>query len=301
MAVKALGSNYFLHDDFPLGIRRVDKFQNISHADDLTEIEHYHDFTEIAFIVKGKGTQVIEEQEYAVSAGDVFVLQGHQKHFFKDTEGVEIVNVMYSDRKNNPLISNEVRLLEGYRALFFLESQYRAWHHFKNKLHLVRSELAKIEILLNSMILEFNKQQEGYRLILKNRLEELIILLSRHYSSLDATEAKALVRIGKVIDFMELNFADKIYLDELADMAFMSTRNFQRIFKKAVGSSPSNYLMQIRLQKSRKLLRETDLSVSEIAGDTGFGDGNYFIKCFKKENGITPVKFRMRYSGRNKD
>jgi transcriptional regulator GlxA family with amidase domain len=68
-----------------------------------------------------------------------------------------------------------------------------------------------------------------------------------------------------------------------------------------VGSSPSNYLMQIRLQKSRKLLRETDLSVSEIANDTGFGDGNYFIKCFKKENSITPVKFRMRYSGRNKD
>lgn len=295
MAVKALGSNYFMQDDFPLGIMRVDRFQNISHPDDLTEIEHYHDFTEIAFIVKGKGIQVIEEQEYAVSAGDVFVLQGHQKHFFKEADGVEIVNVMYNDDRKAPILSNEVRMLDGYRALFILESQYRAWHYFKNKLHLMRSEMARMEMLLNSMLQEFREQQDGYRLVLINKLEELIVLLSRHYSQLDATEAKALVRIGKIIDFLELNFADKIYLDDLASMAYMSTRNFQRIFKKAVGSSPSNYLMHIRLQKARKLLRESDLSVSEIATEAGFTEGNYFIKCFKKENGITPIKFRMRY------
>jgi AraC-like DNA-binding protein len=300
MAVKALGSNYFIFSDFPLSVRRVDRFQNISHKDDLTEIEHFHDFTEIAFVIKGKGTQVIEEQEYAVSAGDVFVLQGNQKHYFKDTEGVEIVNVMFNDRKSNPFLSQEVRMLDGYRALFFLESQYRAWHHFKNKLHLNRSEMAKIEMLLNAMLQEFANQDDGYRLVLKNKLEELIVLLSRHYSQLDATEAKALVRIGKVIDFMELHFANKIYLDTLAEMAFMSTRNFQRIFKKAVGSSPSNYLMQIRLQLARRLLRETDFSVAEIGSDSGFGDANYFIKCFKKENGITPVKFRLRYSMQKK-
>jgi AraC-like DNA-binding protein len=300
MVVKALGSNYFLFDDFPLSIRRVDRFQNISHAEDLTEIEHFHDFTEIAFVVKGKGTQVIEEQEYIVSAGDVFVLQGNQKHYFKDSDGVEIVNVMYNHHRKRPFISEEVQKLEGYKALFILESQYRAWHYFKNKLHLVRSELAKIEMLLNGMIQEFTNQHEGFKLILKNRLEELIILLSRHYSQLDATEAKALVRIGKIIDYMELNFTDKIYLDQLAEMAYMSTRNFQRIFKKAVGSSPSSYLIQIRLQKARKLLRETDFPVSVIAVDAGFGDGNYFIKCFKKENGITPVKFRMRYLSKEK-
>jgi len=300
MTDKALGSNYFKEPSFPLSVKKVDRKFNISHSADLTEIEHFHDFTEIVFIIKGKGIQMIEEQEYPVSAGDVFVLQGNQKHYFKEAGAVEIVNVMYDAKKNKNLISEPIRKLEGYKALFILESQFRARHYFKNKLHLVRSDMAKLEIILNSMILELDHQFEGYQLILKNRLEELIILLSRYYSRLDATEAQSLVRIGKVIDYLEENFAEKIYLDGLSEMAFMSTRNFQRIFKKAVGSTPSNYLMQIRLQRARKLLRETGLPVSEIADVTGFGDGNYFIKCFKTENELTPNKFRLRYGGLKK-
>jgi AraC-like DNA-binding protein/mannose-6-phosphate isomerase-like protein (cupin superfamily) len=298
MTDKALGVNYFGDSHFPLSVRKVDRSQKISHEDDLTEIEHFHDFTEIVFIIKGKGIQIIEEKEYQVSAGDVFVLQGNQKHYFKDAGAVEIVNVMYISKKGNPLISDEVKKLEGYKALFILESQYRALHYFKNKLHLVRSDMAKLEIILNSMIAEQQNKYEGHELILKNRLEELIVLLSRYYSRLDATEAQSLIRIGKIIDFMEHHFVDKIYLDELSEKAFMSTRNFQRIFKKAVGSSPTNYLMQIRLQNARKLLRESDMPISNIAVHSGFGDDNYFIKCFKKEYTVTPIKFRMKYGNR---
>jgi AraC-like DNA-binding protein/mannose-6-phosphate isomerase-like protein (cupin superfamily) len=296
MAIKALGLHYFDDEEFPLNICRIERKENITHAFDLTEIEHYHDFNELVFIIKGKGIQVIEQNEYMVSAGDVFVLQGNQKHYFKDPSGIELVNVMFAPNKQQNIISDSVRKLEGYNALFILESQYRALHHFQNKLHLDRSDMAKMEFILNSMMLELEHKLEGYKTLLGNKLEELIILLSRHYSSLEATEAKALVRIGKVIDYLENNFTDKIYLDKLAEMAFMSTRNFQRIFQKAVGSSPSNYIMQIRLQKARKMLRNTESPITDIAIDSGFGDSNYFIKCFKKEIGITPVKFRMRYN-----
>jgi AraC-like DNA-binding protein/mannose-6-phosphate isomerase-like protein (cupin superfamily) len=296
MAIKALGLHYFDDEEFPLNICRIERKENITHAFDLTEIEHYHDFNELVFIIKGKGIQVIEQNEYMVSAGDVFVLQGNQKHFFKDPSGIELVNVMFAPNKRQNIISDSVRKLEGYNALFILESQYRALHHFQNKLHLDRSDMAKMEFILNSMMLELEHKLEGYKTLLGNKLEELIILLSRHYSSLEATEAKALVRIGKVIDYLENNFTDKIYLDKLAEMAFMSTRNFQRIFQKAVGSSPSNYIMQIRLQKARKMLRNTESPITDIAIDSGFGVSNYFIKCFKKEIGITPVKFRMRYN-----
>lgn len=294
MAIKALGKHYFEDENFPLNICRVERKENIAHEFDLTEIEHYHNFSELVFIVKGKGVQVIEEQEYVVAAGDVFVLQGNQKHFFKDASGIEIVNVMFAHNAKQNFISESIRKLDGYNALFILESQYRAKHYFKNKLHLNRSSMAKMEFILNSMIAELDQKQEGYKIILSNKLEELIINLSRQYSSLDATEAKSLVRIGKVIDYLENHFDDKIQLNDLAEMAFMSPRNFQRIFKKAVGSTPSSYLMQIRLQRARKLLRNTNTPVSDIAIQCGFGDGNYFTKCFKKEIGYTPVKFRMR-------
>lgn len=295
MAIKALGKHYFEEEDFPLNICRIEQKENVTHEFDLTEIEHFHDFNELVFIVKGKGVQVIEQNEYLVTAGDVFVLQGNQKHYFKDASDIEIVNVMFSANKKAKLISPSTQKLEGYNALFILESNYRAKHHFTNKLHLDRSELAKMEFILNSMIMELQHKMEGYKTLIGNKLEELIVLLSRHYSNLEATEAKSLVRIGKVIDYLENNYAEKVYIDHLAEMAFMSPRNFQRIFKKALGETPSNYIMQIRLQKARKLLRTSDISMAEVAHTCGFSDDKYFIKCFKKTFDITPVKFRMRY------
>lgn len=294
MPTKALGSDYFDINNYPIHICKVERMQNVTHPADLTEIEHYHDFIEIALILRGQGVQIVDNNEYVVSAGDVFVLQGKQRHYFKDASGLEIVNIMYDD-KIRDLISPSVKQMEGYKALFILEPQYRVLHHFKNKLHLDRSDMAKLEYVINTMILEQDNKQEGYKIIIENRLEELIVLLSRYYSRLEATEAQALVRIGKVIDYMESNFNANIYLDQLAEMSNMSTRNFQRIFKKAVGSSPTTYLTQIRLQKARKLLRESDLSVADVATEIGFADANYFIKSFKKETGTTPVKFRMRY------
>ncbi len=294
MPTKALGSDYFDINNYPIHICKVERMQNITHPADLTEIEHYHDFIEIALILRGQGVQIVDNNEYVVSAGDVFVLQGMQRHYFKDAKGLEIVNIMYDDKFKN-LIPSAVKQMEGYKALFILEPQYRVLHHFKNRLHLDRSDMAKLEYVINTMITEQNSRQEGYKIVIANRLQELIVLLSRYYSRLEATEAQALVRIGKVIDFMESNYNTNIYLDTLAEMSNMSTRNFQRIFKKAVGSAPNAYLMQIRLQKARKLLRDSDISIADIAAEIGFTDANYFIKCFKKETGTTPVKFRMRY------
>jgi AraC-like DNA-binding protein len=295
MSTKALGIDYFETDNFPIHICKVERMQNITHPADLTEIEHYHDFTEIVFIIRGQGVQVVDGNEYLVSAGDVFVLQGNQKHYFKDASGLEIINIMYDHLRIKNLISPSVKQLEGYNALFILEPQYRVLHHFKNKLHLERSEMAKLEYIMNTMLMEQTNRIEGYKVIIANRLEELVVLLSRYYSGLEATEAQALVRIGKVIDFLEQNFSSNIYLAELAGMSNMSIRNFQRIFKKAVGSSPTTYLTQIRLQKARKLLHESNTAIADIAAKIGFADANYFIKCFKKTTGTTPVKFRMRY------
>jgi len=204
--------------------------------------------------------------------------------------------LMY-DLKHSPnLINENIKQLDGYKALFILEPQYRSNHHFKNMLRLTRDELATIEVILNTMFYEQEQKKEGYEIILVNRLEELIVLLSRHYSEIKTTKAKTLVRIGKVIDYIETNYREAIHIDELSDMAFMSKRNFMRIFKESVGLSPIIYLNQVRLQKARSLLRETNRQVIEIAAMCGFSDSNYFIKCFRRAYGTTPNRFRTRFN-----
>lgn len=296
MPVQAEGTNYFGNQIFPVNISKVYYHQGISHPYDLTRTLHYHDFTEIVVILNGNGIHEVEGQRYKVSAGDTFVLQDFQKHQFIDASEVEIVNVMFDLKKRPDMLNlNEIKKMPGYNALFILEPQYRNTRQFKNRLQLNRSELAKVEFILNSMFWEQNNQESGYETILRNHLEDLIILMARQYSKIETHEARALMRIGEVIDYLERNYKSRIYLDEMADRACMSKRHFHRIFKNATGESPLDYLIQIRLQKARELLRTTCLAVSDVAYESGFADVNHFIKKFKKHLLVTPHKYRMNF------
>lgn len=291
----AKGDNYFKDHDLAINVCRINRMKQISHENDLTEIEHHHDFIEIVFLTKGKGIQVISNNEYEVSKGDIFILQGFQNHYFKDAGNAEIINVMFDPVRNPGLIPEEVKMIDGYNALFILEPRYRNRTHFKNMLHLSSIDLVKSEYILNTMMHEFQQQEPGYELFLKNKLEEIIIFLSRKYSQISIPKAKSLVRIGKAISFIENNYLNDIYIQQLAEMSFMSVRNFQRIFKDSTGLSPNEYILDLRIQNASRLLTETDSSISDISGQVGITDWFYFSKAFKKRFGISPTKYRKQH------
>lgn len=290
----AKGDNYFRDHALALNVCKINRMKNISHENDLTEIEHHHDFVEIVFITKGKGIQVISNNDYEVSEGDIFILQGFQNHYFKDAGKAEMINVMFDPVKSPGLISPEFKTIDGYSALFILEPRYRNRMHFKNMLHLNRVDLAKSEYILNGMLIEIARKEPGYELFLKNKLEEIIIFLSRKYSQISIPKAKSLVRIGKAIDFIERNFHNNIYIQQLAELSFMSVRNFQRIFKEATGQSPNNFLLELRIQNASKILTETDLAIYDISEQVGISDWFYFSKAFKKKFGVSPLKYRKQ-------
>jgi len=290
----AKGDNYFKDHDLAINVCKINRMKQISHDNDLTEIEHHHDFIEIIFVTKGKGTQIISNNEYEVSEGDIFILQGFQNHYFKDASRVEIVNLMFDPIKNPNLVSQDVKTIGGYPALFILEPSYRNRMHFKNMLHLNSVDLAKSEYILNGMLQELAHKEPGYELSLKNKLEEIIIFLSRKYSQISFPKAKSLVRIGRAIAFIENNFQNNIYVQHLAEMSFMSIRNFQRIFKDSTGLSPNDYLLEFRIQNASKLITETDSPIYEISEQVGITDWFYFSKAFKKRFGICPTKYRKQ-------
>ena len=290
----AKGDNYFKDHALAINVCKVNRMKNISHQNDLTEIEHHHDFVEIVFITKGKGIQVISNNEYEVSEGDIFILQGFQNHYFKDAGKAEMINVMFDPVKSPGLVSDEIKTIDGYSALFILEPRYRNRMHFKNMLHLNRVDLAKSEYVLNGMLHELAQKEPGYELFLRLKLEEIILFLSRKYSQISIPKAKSLVRIGKAIHFIETNFYNNIYIQQLADLSFMSIRNFQRIFKEATGLSPNDYLLEFRIQHASMLLTETDSAIYSVSEQVGIADWFYFSKAFKKKFGVSPLAYRKQ-------
>lgn len=95
-----------------------------------------------------------------------------------------------------------------------------------------------------------------------------------------------------VQNYMKKNFRERITLEEMAAMASMSKYYFIKVFKKAAGISPGEYLKYCRINEAKRLLKETSYPVSQIAELVGYGNANIFIQNFKQCVGITPLKYR---------
>lgn len=287
------GIHYFGPSGFPLAVRRVrtDTEQTFSHPHDLTEVEHSHDFCELAIVTHGSAMHMLEGNPFPVTAGDVFLLQGRQRHYFYEREHLDLINIMYDPDKIG-LPENELRKMPGYCAMFMLEPTYRRQHRFASRLHLKRVPLGRAEHLAEEMEKECEAKQPGFEAVLRAKLLELIVYLSRTYVSTDTTEAHALLRVGNVIGALEYDFTKDWKLDELQKIAHMSRSNLMRIFRKATGQTPIEYLVRLRIQRGMELLLNTTLRITEIALEVGFNDSNYFTRQFKRVVGESPRAFR---------
>ena len=109
-ATIADGTNYFGINGFAVTVRRVktDTEHTPSHPHDLTEIEHYHDFCELVIVTHGQSMHHLEGNDFPVTAGDIFLLQGMQRHYFYDRKDLDLINIMY-DPEQVGLPENELR------------------------------------------------------------------------------------------------------------------------------------------------------------------------------------------------
>ena len=99
--------------------------------------------------------------------------------------------------------------------------------------------------------------------------------------------------------FMQDHFTEELSIEETARKAGICPSFLRRLFQDFCGESPLQYLRNLRLERSRILLRNPYLSIAEIAERCGFGDSNYFIRIYKSRYGITPRKDRPVLSGRS--
>lgn len=99
--------------------------------------------------------------------------------------------------------------------------------------------------------------------------------------------------IAKALDFINSHYHKDITLNDLADYVFMSQWYFSKLFKKEIGETFSEFLLKVRLDKAKELLKGSlELKTYEVAEKVGFNDARYFGQIFKKVTGMTPSEFR---------
>lgn len=99
-------------------------------------------------------------------------------------------------------------------------------------------------------------------------------------------------RIHEVISLMEQNLEEPLKLTELAHYVNISQRQLERLFKQYTGSTPLRYYLNIRLDRARGLVTQTELSLAEIAQACGFNSAEPFTRAYKKRFGLLPSKDR---------
>ncbi|SHF19181.1 AraC family transcriptional regulator [Chryseobacterium takakiae] len=124
-------------------------------------------------------------------------------------------------------------------------------------------------------------------------LKELLIRLmqTQARSMVEKNIVKNKSRIGFAVDYIRKNLHQKLSIESIAKIAYVSKSNFFKMFKDELGTSPNEFILRERISKAKELLKSRN-SIKETAFQTGFSDTNYFTRVFKQLVGVTPKNYQ---------
>lgn len=121
----------------------------------------------------------------------------------------------------------------------------------------------------------------------------LIIHLLRHYSTsmqnvVPKPSGLTTIQLRQAIDYVQAHLDQDLSLAQIAAAISISPTYFSRLFKRATGSSPHQYVIQQRVERAKVLLKTTDLAIANIAFQVGFSSQSHLTQHFKRFTGVTP-------------
>lgn len=134
------------------------------------------------------------------------------------------------------------------------------------------------------------------RLLVEGLARSILVHLLSHYSLDGGPEFESVGLPGhslrKVVCHLEANLEKAFSLSSCATLARLSPSHFSRLFRASTGLAPSRFFQLLRLERARRLLRETELSVLEVALEVGYGSVSHFSQIFRREAGLSPSAYR---------
>lgn len=135
------------------------------------------------------------------------------------------------------------------------------------------------------------------QLYIKSSLLYLLATLSSHglFMPTEKNLDKRVESIKTALTYIKENYQDKIYIADLAGQVNLNEQYFCRLFKKAIGCSPIEYLNEYRIKQAKRLLEETDLPVMEVCLECGYNNLGNFLREFRKYTKTTPLQYRKHF------
>ena len=247
-------------------------FSSSHYIKPLSCMQHYHSLFELYYMEKGSCNYFIDNKSYKIEAGDLVLIPGGIVH------KTQYENIEYS------------RLLINCSKYYIPSSVFKVLpellYVYNNPD--IQEEIKDIFLAIQN---DYEAPDSFSQESIKTLIHSLFILLARNPNKKSQAATKN-EYIEKAIEYIQNNFAKKITLPLVSGICAVSPEHMSRSFKKETGFGFLEYVTIIRLKHAESLLKNTSLSVTEIAEKCGFEDSNYFSAVFKKYYGIPPKKLK---------
>lgn len=156
-----------------------------------------------------------------------------------------------------------------------------------------------IEGIFSALKEELQSNQIGGSLLIDNLKTTLAIHLLRKYCSTKPKlssyeDGLSPLKLRKIKEYIDVNLDRNLKIVELAAIVQISPYHFIRLFRKNLGQTPYQYILQRRIEKGKDLLQHSQLSTEEIAASLGFCDRSHFAKYIKRFTGLTPKQLQTK-------
>jgi AraC-like DNA-binding protein len=280
-------SKDFFNGDFPFAISRV-KHTSKQFEDGA---RREREFWKITLVLAGKGKALINESQYQLQPGSVFIVHPRDQTTYQiESETLECYNVLFLPR----LFSGELESLTDHYSFFyfFSEKLSPAKVELEARQNLFHFEKTPGDFLKDFETLEreFKTQDALYRPMIRHRLLELLIRLSRNAAN---KSKKAIhLRIADYIDrLIEKHYESPLHLEVFTLQAGISRDRLARRYRAERGKTITEALNEFRVAKAAELLKDKKLSATDVCHSVGFSDLSFFYKLFRKKYGVSPRKF----------
>lgn len=280
-----------MKDEFPFWIMRT------NHG---TISEHSHEFVELVYIVRGKGMHIFEGVSYEIRAGDVFIINPGETHSYtaQNDEKMEIVNCLFMPSFIPDALLKELEMTTSM-DYFYVHPFLLHDNRFNHKLNLQGQNASTVLALLESMIREIDSCGVGHTTVLRLQLIELLILLSRYYEAMQTQgispsprQLEREMTARRLYGYLERHYDKRITLESLAGLFNVSIRQLNRLMRQEYKRSVIDVLHDIRIERAKHLLVESDEKVITVATMIGYEDPSFFTRLFTRHVGCSPSQYR---------
>lgn len=256
---------------------------------------HFHPEFQLFLVIKGTGTRFIGDHVSPFDEGDLVftgpnlphVWQSDQEYFKDNNEFVTEGIVIYFPE--NFLGKDLLHKNEMYKIKHLFQKAQRGIELFGDTAGKMKEQMQRM-----LGVSDFDRVLTLLNLlnIMANTSEYKLLSSEGYSNSMKETETD---RMNRVHSYVMKNFRDKISLDQVASVANMSPSSFSRYFKVHANKTFSDFLAEIRIGYSCKLLTNQKMSVSQVCYDSGFNTLSNFNRQFKEVTHYSPLEYRKKY------